>query len=281
MTRVAAAQSHVVYGDHAANVSRAVEWIDRAKAEKARLLVLPEAFLTGYTAPDGVEGLRIAVHVEAGDDLVVTSWDPVLDPLKVAVDAAQVYVVVGFIGRDTFGLYNGAMLLTPNAPPRLYRKTHLPFLGVDRYARPGDRLIIWETDFGKIGPLICFDLRIPEAARTLALMGADLIVLPTNWPNGASVTPRHIAPARAGENKVWLLTCDRVGTEGGFTFIGQSGVYDPFGSEVVKAGDAEEFICADIDLAVARDKRNVLIPGEYEIDAFATRQPRLYGPLTD
>ncbi|MBS1707657.1 MAG: carbon-nitrogen hydrolase family protein, partial [Armatimonadetes bacterium] len=203
-----------------------------------------------------------------------------LDDLKSMVDAAGLYLVVGFAGRDQQSLYNGALLMAPNTPARLYRKTHLPYLGFDRYSRAGDRLMVWETDLGKIAPLICFDLRVPEAARTLALSGAELIVLPTNWPNGASVTPKHIAPTRAAENKVYLVTCDRVGTENGFTFIGQSAIYDPYGIELAKAGDAEELIVADIDLAVTRNKRNVLIPGEYEIDPFATRQPNLYRPLT-
>ncbi|MBX3111696.1 MAG: carbon-nitrogen hydrolase family protein [Fimbriimonadaceae bacterium] len=280
MTRVAVAQSDVVYGDAAANVRRSVEWLERAQAEGVDLLLLPEAFLTGYAVADADKAAKIAVEVNANEDLVVTSWDPVLDRLQSAVDAGAVHVVVGFVGRDILGLYNGALLLTPGSPSRVYRKTHLPHLGVDRFVRPGDRLVVWDTEIGKIGPLICFDLRVPEAARTLALLGAELIVLPTNWPNGASITPCHIAPTRAGENKVWLAACDRVGSEGGFTFIGQSGIFDPYGNAVAQAGEAEEFLVADIDLTVARDKRNVIVAGEYEIDPFATRQPSLYMPLT-
>ncbi len=280
MTRVALAQSDVAYGNLKANIGRAADWLERASAENADLLVLPEAFLTGYAAPTLEGAEQIAIEVEADEDLTVTRWDASLDEMQRLVDDKSLHTIVGFAGRDQAGLYNGVMLLLPRAPARLYRKTHLPFLGFDRFARPGDKLVVWDTDFGKIAPLICFDLRIPEAARALALMGAELIVVPTNWPNLSSVTPRHIAPARAAENKVYLAACDRVGDENGQHFIGMSAVFDPFGEEVVRGGEDEEFLVADIDLATTRNKRSVITPGEYEIDPFATRQPELYASLT-
>jgi predicted amidohydrolase len=163
---------------------------------------------------------------------------------------------------------------------RRYVKTHLPELGYDKFVRGGDALPVFDTEFGRVGILICFDLRHPEAARCLALAGADLIVLPTNWPDGAEMAAEHIALVRAAENKVFLATCDRVGTENGTHFIGLSKIIDPYGRVLASAGDSEAIIEADIDLSRARDKRNVIIPGKYEITIEESRRPQLYGNLS-
>jgi predicted amidohydrolase len=185
-------------------------------------------------------------------------------------------VVVGFAGKDDGGLYNGAALLVPRQRGRLYAKAHLPFLGFDRFANPGDALPVFPTPWGHVGILVCFDLRIPEAARTLALRGAELIVLPTNWPEGSERTPATYAPTRASENRVFLATCNRVGVENGIRFFGGSAIHSVDGSSVVAAGSEECSITAELDLALARDKRRVVVPGVFETDTFATRQPAIY-----
>ncbi len=108
-----------------------------------------------------------------------------------------------------------------------------------------------------------------------------MIVLPTNWPDGAIFAPTHIAPVRAAENRVFLATCNRVGNENGFGFVGLSGIYSPTGEALARADDRPEIISADLDLSQARTKRTVTIPGKYETDVFGSRRPELYGPLTD
>jgi predicted amidohydrolase len=93
------------------------------------------------------------------------------------------------------------------------------------------------------------------------------------------MTPAHVAPARALENRVFVATCNRVGTENGTRFIGKSGIYDVIGRTLVSAGDGEETIRAEIDLSLARQKRTVIRPGEYELDVMGSRRPELYSPL--
>jgi len=188
--------------------------------------------------------------------------------------------IVGFADVEGVALYNAAALFEPGKLPHLYRKTHLPFLGYDNFVRAGDSLPVFDTRIGRIGILICYDLRPPEPSRVLALKGAELIILPTNWPEGAEMAADHMAATRAAENKVFYAACNRCGTENGFTFIGKSGIYGLAGQTLAKAGPGEEVIIAEMDLNLARNKRNVVIPGKYELAVFESRRPELYREIS-
>lgn len=269
MARIACAQLDVAFGDFATNTARCQCVLESHR--DTDVVVFPEAFLTGYCTPTEEEANRIALPRE-------NEW---VDAIQRTVDEVDTLAVIGAVTAEGDSLFNSAYLIEPHQPVRIYNKTHLPELGVDKYVCPGRSLPVFETRLGKIGVLVCFDLRIPEAARTLALQGAELIVLPTNWPVGAHAGPDFMAAARAGENRVFVATCNRVGNENGFDFIGQSGIYDVTGKTLSKApADREAVITADIDLAVARSKRNVVRPGEFETEMFATRQPDLYSIIT-
>jgi 5-aminopentanamidase len=129
---------------------------------------------------------------------------------------------------------------------------------------------------------ICYDGAFPEAARVMALDGADLIVLPTNWPPGAECTAEFVINARAMENHVYYLAVNRVGTERGFRFIGQSKICGPHGEVLAEARHENEAILyAEIDPALARRKRVVRVPGLHEIDRFADRRPEMYRRLAE
>jgi predicted amidohydrolase len=160
---------------------------------------------------------------------------------------------------------------------------HLPYLGVDRFATPGpDPAEVYDLAGMRVGVLICYDLRFPEAARMCALDGADLIALPTNWPEGVQFHPGIFAPARAAENHVYLLACDRVGTERGTTFIGRSILLDTNGKELARASDTEEeIIVGEVDWELARQTHHRRIPGEHEWDTIGDRRPGLYARLLE
>ncbi|MGE0002362.1 MAG: carbon-nitrogen hydrolase family protein [Fimbriimonadaceae bacterium] len=278
MTRVGCYQLPVTEGKVEENLARAGSAIRDAAAQSIQVLVLPECFLTGFLCASEDEAHALALDVGRGDEGMLVSPGPVLSALQRVVEDMGVVTIVGYAGRDSGGLYNAAALLEPGRPPRYYAKTHLPVLGFDRFARPGSSLPVFETAHGRIGIVICFDLRIPEASRTLALRGADLIVLPTNWPKGADLTPLHYAPTRASENRVFLATCNRCGGHGGVEFIGQSAIHALEGERLASMDREAGLIWADLDLPSARRKTRVVIPGEYETDTFATRQPEIYGP---
>lgn len=239
-------------------------------ARGAHLIVFPEAALSGYCYPSKAQALA---HAE-------TLPGPSTAAFAEVCARHDVHVIFGLLEVEGDDLYNAAALVGPNGLVASYRKTHLPYLGVDRFVTPGQRpFAVHDLGGLKVGMLICFDGSIPEAPRVLSLLGADLIVLPTNWPTGARCSAAHLAPMRAHENHVYFMAVNRVGTEGGFTFIGQSRVVDWDGTTLAQAGDGPGTFMATLEPAKARQKRVIFVPGEYELDRIHGRRPELYGPL--
>lgn len=275
--RIACVQCNVSFGEPLANAGFAFAELERLSQEGVDLAIFPEAFLTGYCVCSEQEADAIAIIAAPEDDR-----SP-LGKIRLASEQWNITAVVGFAERSREGdrRYNSAVLFERGQPPRIYRKSHLPCLGLDKFVTPGDGLPVFDTKVGKIGILICFDQRVPEAARVLALKGAEMIALPTNWPEGAESSADHVCIARAAENRVFFATANRVGTENGFTFIGRSKIIDPAGKVLSSAGAGAETIIADIDLAEARNKRTVVIPGQYEYAVFESRRPELYGAIIE
>ncbi len=268
MTRIACAQLNVVFGNPEANLGTALGHIRDLAARRVDLVIFPEAFLTGYVVKTVAEAKGIAL---SGEDK-----SRILGDIQQAAKDHDIHVVIGYMEEEDGQIFNSATLFSPDRDAQRYRKTHLPFLGIDKFATPGNEIKVFETRLGKIGILICFDLRVPEACRELALQGADILVLPTNWPEGAERTPQHFVPVRAGENVYFVAACNRVGTENGVRFIGNSAIATPSMDILGFGGDGEEVLIADLDLSLSRSKTRVVIPGEYETDTFSTRQPGLY-----
>ncbi len=258
-------------GDVQGNLAYMLRQTRQAAEQGARLIVFPEAALTGYCFASKEAAWPYAETVPGPSSLAVAELCRELN----------CFVIFGLLERRRADLFNAAVLVGPAGVVGSYRKTHLPFLGVDRFVTPGNRPYeIFEIDGLRLGMLICYDGSFPEAPRILALLGADLIVLPTNWPEGGRCSASHIPPMRAHENHVYFLAVNRVGEEGGFHFIGMSRLVDWHGETLAAAkGEAEGPFFGSIQPELARHKRVVNIPGEYELDRIAGRRPDLYGPL--
>jgi len=253
------------------NRVRILSLIDEVAAQGAKLVVFPECALSGYVFED-IDEARLAA-------------EPVLGPSTEAVvgtcQELGVYAIVGMLEDAGEEIYNTAVLCGPEGLIGVYRKTHLPFLGVDKLTALGpDPYRVHETGIGRIGMLICYDLRFPEAARCLALEGADIIAVPTNWPTGADIAPDFIAPTRAIENRVFVVAVNRAGTERGASFIGKSQIVDPSGRRLAMAQTTDEtIITATFDPTLARQKRLIVNPGVFEMDTVGDRRPELYGRI--
>jgi predicted amidohydrolase len=269
--RVAACQIDPQLGEVEANLDRIGRAVTEAAAAGATFIVLPEAAVTGYAFSSLAEALPVARRAE-------TAAEGMLAGLA---ETHRVTIVCGTLEAAGEEVFNVALVLLADGRRYRYRKMHLPFLGIDRFATPGpDAPSVIEADGLRFGVLICYDLRFPEAARICALEGADLIALPTNWPVGVPFHPELFAPARAAENHCYVLACDRVGTERGTTFMGRSILYDPDGQRLAVASDTEEeTLLADIDPELARATHVAKRPGEHEWDTIADRRPGLYERL--
>lgn len=239
-----------------------------AADEGADLIVFPEAALTGYVFESGPEALAAAVAADG----------PELGVVAAAAGAAGAWVVCGAIERDGDALYNTAFLVGPEGPVGRYRKTHTLCLGADRFTRPGgEPFRVFDLPFGRIGLHICYDGSFPEPARALRLLGAQLLLLPTNWPR--LVMKREVVRVRAYENRAFFMAVNRVGTERGVRFEGGSCAADPDGRLILDAGDEAGRFHVTVDPAAAADSREVVIPGEYELDLIQDRRPELYEPI--
>lgn len=268
--KVAVAQMAPHLGENAVNLAVLSAQLEAAAAEGARLVVFPECAVSGYGFPDLAGACRAAEPIPG----------PATETLAAVCARLDTYTVVGLLEQAGAGVYNSAALIGPAGLIGVYRKIHLPYLGVDRFAMPGDRgFPVWETALGRIGIAICYDLRFPEALRVLALAGADLIALPTNWPETSELMPEYVTRTRALENRVYLLACNRVGEESGFRFFGRSQVVGTSGRVLVEADDQPGLWYAEVEPERARQKRIVIRPGAFEMDTIADRRPEWYQRL--
>jgi predicted amidohydrolase len=269
--RVAAVQMDIQLGQVAANRGAMLGRLGAAATRGARLVVFPECALTGYGFASRAEALSHAEPVPG----------PTIARFQEECSRHGVHAVFGLLERDGDRLYNACVLVGPQGLVASYRKVHLPHLGVDAFADPGDRpFTVHDAGGLRIGMHICYDGSFPETGRVLSLEGAELLVLPTNWPTHSECAAEHMIPCRAMENTVYMMAVNRVGIESGFRFIGQSAIADPTGAILARAGgESEEILYATVDPALARQKHLVRVPGKHEINRFADRRPQFYGPI--
>ncbi|HUS81753.1 MAG TPA: carbon-nitrogen hydrolase family protein [Dehalococcoidia bacterium] len=235
--------------DTAKNLAKYASFIDEAAAQRARLLVLPEESLQGY-----LYHLNHELLPDEANYLYETA-EPIPGPstqhvAKLARKAGM-YVIFGMterVGVSSAGvLYNSAVLVGPRGLIGVYRKVHAPG---DEYHifRQGRDWPVFDTEIGRIGMHICYDMRFPEAAREMALKGAEILVLPTAWPQQAGFIYDVLDRARAAENECWFLSSNQAGAcdQGRLTFYGHSRIIGPLGNVLADSGDDEGIATAEV-----------------------------------
>ncbi len=269
---VAGVQTHVTFADKDANLQRMYDWLNQSALKDCDLVVFPECILTGYCFKSLEEALPLAEPIPGPTTQAMVEW----------CREHQKYVAFGMLEIGEQGeIYNACPVVGPDGLVGVYRKIHLPFLGIDRFATPGKwPYTTYDLSGMHVGVHICYDGSFPESSRIMALQGADLLILPTNWPPGATTFAKFLPNARALENNVYFMSVNRVGTERGFRFIGESRLCGVDGEAISDChGQEEGIVIGRIDTEVARAKRLVRIPGEHIIDRFADRHPEFYGEL--
>ena len=267
-TRLAAVQMDTTIGETEKNLAACVEAIEASASARAGLVAFPECALTGYCFRDPEEARAAAID----------PGGPVIRRLVEASADHGLRTVVGYLERTATGVANAASLVGPRGVEAHYRKTHLPHLGADRWTEPGCApFTVHEAGNLRVGMLICYDASFPEATRLLALGGADLVLLPTNWPAEAMLKAQFLPNARAYENVIYFASVNRVGEERGYRFHGGSRVCGPEGDVLAEGPlNAEAILVCDVDPARARAKRIERRKGEYWIDRIAQRREDLY-----
>ncbi len=235
----------------------------KAKAQGADLLLLPEMYLSGYNiGPEAAQ--RQAITAER------------LAPAQEAAKSLGIALAFGYPEKVGGKVANAAVLIGPDGGVLLnYRKTHL-FGDLDRgmFKERGMDFPLAELNGTKIGLLICYDIEFPEPARCLALAGADIILVPTAQMEPYEQVARHVIPARAYENQVYVAYANHSGAENGLGYIGLSSICGPSGAVLTMAGTGEEMLFAEthIEHHAAVRRADPLL---------RDRRPELYGLLTD
>jgi len=268
---LACVQSDVTFADIPANLQRVLTWLDTASELDADLVVFPECMLSGYAYDSRDEALPHAMEIT----------DSRFDQLTVAAAKHDLRLTLGFLECSEGLLFNAYALFGPEGMIGHCRKIHLPHLGIDRYVDRGDiPYQIHAAGDANIGMAICYDCSFPEPMRLLALEGADIITLGTNWPNGAARTAEIVPPARSMENHLFFAAANRVGEENGFGFCGCSSICGPDGVVLASTdSDQELMLTAEINLEAARNKRIERVPGKHVIHRFNDRRTEFYGDL--
>ena len=271
--KIACVQTDVSFKDINANLSSLEATVRSEVNQGTELTVFPECYSTGYCFDSLAEAMEFSESVPG----------PSTDRVAKLCVELKTHVVFGMLEKSGDHLFNVAVLIGPDGLIGCYRKVHLPYLGVDRFTTPGDRPFeVFEAAGVRIGMLICYDGGFPEAARVLSIRGADLIVLPTNWPPGGSYMAEFSINCRAMENGIYFAAVNRIGTENGFSFIGKSRICSPVGATISSIDDASPGILrTEIDPLIARTKRIVRVPGKHLIDRMADRRPEMYAAICE
>jgi len=253
--RIACIQMQPVIGRIDDNVAHSIALIERAVERGAKLVVLPELANSGYMFNSREEAFALSEPIPDGP--TVKAWSEI-------ASRHGLHLVAGICERDGAKLFNSAVLVGPTGYIGRFRKVHL-WNEENLYFEPGDLgFPVHHTAIGRIAMAICYDGWFPETYRLAALQGADIVCVPTNWvpipgqAPGREAMANILAMAAAHSNSIYIACADRVGTERGQPFEGQSLIVGHTGWPVAgpASRDKEEIVIADVALGEARRARN-------------------------
>lgn len=255
-TKVAALQFNIRLGDVDANVEYAREALARVAAQGCQLAVLPEMWSTGY------DYRRLNELAKRTPEVVEEMG---------RLSSQHGMVIVGSLPEPhEERVCNTAYILDRGKLLGKYRKIHLfSLMGEDRSIHGGDSWVVVDTHIGRIGVFICYDLRFPELCRRLAVEGAEIIVVPAEWPKPREEHWRALLKARAIENQLFIVAANCCGVQGKLDFFGQSIIIGPKGELLAEGGYENCELTATLDFSVMENWRQ-------QITCFPDRKPQYY-----
>ena len=254
--QAAAIQFNVKQGNVDANLEYVRTALRRVADQGVQLAVLPEMWSTGFAYKNLNE---LALRTEG----IVAELLELSRELKL--------VIVGSMPEPHGDkVFNTAYVADNGRLAGAYRKLHLfSLLGEDKAFDSGDSWLLADTSIGKVGVIICYDLRFPELTRRLALEGAQVVCVPAQWPKPRQEHWRTLLRARAIENQLFVVSCNACGVIGKLDFFGMSMIINAKGELLAELGEQEGEALAGLELQTMLDWR-------VQIPCFNDRRPELY-----
>jgi len=258
---VALIQADIRIGEPEANKAHLEQWMEKAVQNdpKPDLLVLPEMWNTGYA----LEQIQDIADPEGED---TQNW------LSAFAKKHEVMIVGGSAAVKKGDRVYNTMYAFDRSGRRIgeYSKLHLfRLMDEEKHLTAGNELVKLELDGLTAGAAICYDIRFPELARSLALEGAKMLIVPAEWPHPRLHHWRTLLTARAIENQMYVIACNRVGSSRGTDFFGHSLIIDPWGEIVAEGGESEELVTGLVSPELVDEVRG-------RIPVFADRRPEMY-----
>lgn len=257
--RVSIIQMDIQFGDVSANRERAEKLIRQAASAGTDLVLLPELWTTAY-------------DLERIEQLSDANGRQTIEQMGRLAKELNINILAGSVADKRDGhVYNTTYLFNRQGEPvASYSKLHLfRLMDEEKYLQAGSDLGQIEVDGFPCGTMICYDLRFPELSRQLALSGAKVLFIPAEWPHPRLHHWRTLQMARAIENQLYVISCNRVGKVGETEFFGHSMVIDPWGEILLEADDQEGIHHVEIDLSLVDTVRK-------RIPIFEDRRPDMY-----
>ncbi len=256
---LAMVQMDVALGQPEANRRKVERLLEKAADRRPDLILLPEMWNTAYA-------------LETIQEVADHDGHPTMALMAGLTKKTGANILAGSVADLRQGqAYNTAYVFDRQGRRVAeYSKIHrFRLMDEEKYITAGKEPCTFELDGVNCGLIICYDLRFPELARTLALAGAKIMFVPSEWPHPRLNHWRTLLVARAIENQMYVAGCNRVGKKGDTAFFGHSMLVDPWGEIVAEGGEEEGVIYAEIDLAKVEEVRRVM-------PVFADRAPGAY-----
>lgn len=259
---IALLQTDIMIGEPRRNRVIMERWMEAAATVSLRpdVIVLPEMWNTGYALPQ-IDQLSDI------DGKQTREW------IATFAKRHGIHVVAGSIAENREGKVYNTMIIfnSDGVEVGAYSKIHLfRLMEEEKYLTPGEATLSFELDEIKAGASICYDIRFPEQARTLSLQGVKVLFVAAQWPHPRLHHWRTLLMARAIENQMYVIACNRVGNTDSDSFFGHSMIIDPWGEVIAEGSEGEEIVTAHIDLTLVDHVRK-------RIPVFEDRRPQIYG----
>jgi len=251
-------QFDVKAGQIEANLNTIFEHLEKLASDSVSLAVIPEMFSCSF------DNENLKQHSK--------STDKILEKLSLLAKVNQMAITGSLPEKENDQIYNSMVFIDRDGKIIFrYRKLHLFKLTNEHlYYSAGNDIAVLDSSFGRIGLMICYDLRFPELARILSLQGAKMIIVCAQWPEARKEHWETLIKARAIENQLFMICSNRTGIEDNLKFPGMSMVVDPLGNVLIMGKDKAESIFAEVDLKLVKHAR-VTMP------CITDRRDDLYG----